>query len=221
MPPSEPPIPTMSQSPPRPPLGYCIAAILITWMGLLAAGLNLQWTAAPPVGDALRSSWLYTNIMLGFLWLLFWPAATLRGDPRPTWRSDLFFQWLAMLIGAVPALSLAAYLSATPANSIRAVIFTQGSFSIFAAALIALAKRYPRADAPSLAAFFLAAPATVGPVLYFLLYNFFGTLPTAWSIALPPMCIARAAQNADPPTLITAAVYLLTALLLFIPALRK
>ena len=212
------PGPTTPVGHPRPPVGYCVAAILMTWLGLLGAGLNLQWSAAPPTGDGLRSSWLYTNIMVGFLWLLFWPAAAMRGVPRASWRSDLLFQWLAMLIGAIPSLWLAAFFSGTPAGTIGSAAFTQLSFSIFSGSLIALARKYPGAGIQSFAAFFLAAPATVGPVFYFLLWNFFPTIPTGWSVALPPMCTARAAQLPAPSTLITAAAYLLIGCGVLIPA---
>jgi len=207
---------------PQAPLAYCIAAILMSCLGLLAAGLNATWSAAPPAGDALRSSWLYVNIAWLMLWLLVWPAAALRARPATiTWRGDLLVQWCAMLIGAIPALSLAALFSGIPAPTFLATAFAQLSFSLLAAALIAIAQKNPLPAIQTFAAFFLAASATAGPVLYFLLFNFFPRLPTAWSIALPPLCLARAAQAPDFPALLTSGIYLAIALLLFIPAFRR
>ena len=60
------------------PLGLCVAAVLWTSLGLVAAATGVRWGAAPPAGDhAFDAAWVYVHMLLMLAWLVLWPAAAL------------------------------------------------------------------------------------------------------------------------------------------------
>ncbi len=213
--------------PDRPSPVFCIAAIALTGLGLLAAGLGIKWGAAPPPGDALRSSWFYVNIMLLATWLVFWPAWPPRSNPPAGRAAQMLGQWSCLALGAIPALCVSAFLSGVTFRVAAAPLLMQLAFSLFAAGLLTFAHRTRRPSTAAAAACILSALALAGPVLLFIASNFFPKINGNWAAALPAICLSQtlspAASGSAMPhaPALAAATYALIGLILLLAARRK
>jgi hypothetical protein len=201
------------------PLTLSLASALLTTLGLAAVALGIQWGAAPPPGDALPFAWLYVNILWTLTWVVVWPAAALRPGAAPM---PLRWQWAAILVGAVPALGLAAFLSGTTLPMIAAMLALQLAAGLLVLGILRLHDTFPAAA--QILFTLLAAATLVGPVAAFLWTQFFPLGGRGWFRALPLLTVARTTEapragSSLPTSLwIVAAVYAAAGALLLLAA---
>ena len=190
----------------RYPLGLCLAAIVMTSLGLTAAALGIKWGAAPASGDALRNAWLYVHLMAAFTWLLVCPAAALRPSQGPFLsRSNLLWQFAALWTGMIPALATATLLTSPGAPLFASTIALQIALSLFVMGTLALSGRFASPTLHVLLATLLVILAVIGPIAAFLIAEFHPRTSTAWQQVLPPLALARATPTAG--TWLLAAAY--------------
>jgi hypothetical protein len=176
------------------PLTLSLASALLTALGLAAAALGVKWGAAPPPGDALASAWLFVNILWALGWIILWPAAALRPGSTPI---PLRWQWAAIVVGAIPSLGTAAYLSSVTLPRFAIMFALQLATGLLVAAILHLA-RFHRATRALCA--LLAALTLAGPIVAFLWTEFFPLAARGWFHALPLFVVAQAAQTPDAGT---------------------
>ena len=172
------------------PLALGIATIVMTSLGLAAAAWGIKWGSPPPPGDALRNAWLYVHVMWMLTWLIVWPAAALR--PRRGGMPTVW-QWAAILVGAIPAVGLAGFLSNVSGPMIGIMLALQIGASVLVAGLLKLHEWRP-AMAGTLAGL-LAAACALGPVAAFLWTQFFPLAWRGWFLGSPLLTVAQAAQQ--------------------------
>jgi len=178
----------------RYPLALSIASVLMTWLGLAAAAGGIKWGSPPPPGDALRAAWLYVHVMWMLMWLIVWPAAALRpAPPSSPRRSDvpLIWQWAGILVGAIPAVGLAGFLSNVTLPMAGIMLALQIGASVLVSGILQLHERMPTV-AGTLAGL-LAAAVALGPVAAFLGAQFFPLAWRGWFLGLPLLTVAQAA----------------------------
>jgi hypothetical protein len=186
------------------PLTLCLAATLVTGLGLIASAANLQWGASPPDPDALQLAWSYVNIAWIWTWLLVWPALALT-KPRPN-RSHLLFDFLVILTAAIPALTIAAFLSATPTTQLLPTLAVQLATGLFTLGTLA-----HRRLLPTLVAGFLATLAVVMPIMEYLWAEFFPAANQSWTRWMPLNAITAKDISYE-----IAAVYAILGIALFL-----
>jgi hypothetical protein len=174
----------MTHKPVHFPQGLCLAAILATGLGLTASAAGAQWGAAPKEPDALQMAWPYVNVAWMWTWLLVWPAIAL--DKSPADRSQLLFDFLILIVAAIPAIGIAAFLSGTPMSRLLRTLAVQLATGLFTGGVIGWRRRLPCA----LLAGFLATLAVVMPVAEYLWIEFFPTAPQIWTHWMPLNAIA-------------------------------
>ena len=172
------------------PLGLSLATVVMTSLGLAAAALGIKWGAAPPPGDALREAWLYVQVMGMLTWLIVWPAAALR--PRRG-EVPLIWQWAAIVVGAIPAVGLAGFLSNVTWPMIGIMLALQIGAGVLVAGILKLHEQRP-ALAGTLAGL-LAAAGVMGPVAAFVWTEFFPLAWRGWFLGLPLLTVAQAARQ--------------------------
>jgi hypothetical protein len=222
-------------APSRFPLGLCAAQIVVTSLGLSAAALGIRWGAAPPLpparGDALDLAWLYVNIMLLLGSLLVWPSIALsrfRNTPQleppllpPPFARLLLWDIAALIIGALPALGVAAFVSATPQWPLETTLVLQAAMMLFALGVLSCC--WGRGAWESAGAGLLGALALAGPVIVYFWLEFFPRAPDRWFVGVPPLALFRASSVTalSPELLWVAAAYAAVGLLLFILGARN
>jgi hypothetical protein len=169
------------------PLALSLTSALLTALGLMAAALGIQWGAAPPPGEALPCAWLDVNILWSLVCLIVWPAAALR-NPLP-----FRWQWAAILVGALPSLGIAAFLSGVTVLMIAAMLALQFAAVLMVAGILRLRFRFP--SVAHVLLILLTAATLAGPVAAFLWAEFFPLAPHGWLQALPLLAVAHAAQS--------------------------
>jgi hypothetical protein len=161
------------------PLTLCLAATFFTGLGLIASAANLQWGAAPPDPDALQLAWPYVNVAWMWTWLLVWPSIALH--PARGHRSTLLFDFLVILVAAIPSVSVASFLGGIPLRHMLPALLLQIATGILTLGILAWRRRVP----PALLAGLLAIFAVVMPVAEYLWMEFFPAAPQSWMQSLP------------------------------------
>jgi len=175
------------------PLGVSLTSVAMTSLGLTAAALGIKWGSPPPPGDALRAAWLYVHVMGMLTWLIVWPAAALR--PRRG-EAPLLWQGAAILVGDIPAVGLAGFLSNVTLPMIAIMLALQIGAGVLVMGILKLHEQTP-APAGALAGL-LAAAGVMGPVAAFVWIQFFPLAWRGWFLGLPLLTVARAAgQSAE------------------------
>jgi hypothetical protein len=161
-------------------LGLTITSILFTWAGLAAAALGVKWGNAPAPGDALREAWIYVAIMALLAVGVAWPMFARSCLPRPS----ALWQGGGLLIGAIPSLVVAAFLSGTSVETAAATIGILVGVAVLAAGGLSGGRLGPA---------LLAAWIAGGPVAAFIWQDFLGSASRAWIAVTPCIAISRAA----------------------------
>ncbi len=170
------------------PLGICIATLATTGVGLWAALASVQWGAGQPRADALAFGLNYVNLALGAIWFLVWPAAIYRqGVSNDIIPSRLRLQILTILISAIPAMGIAAWLSMATTNELAQSIGLQLSFAFFSFGLLAFGRRstcWQISIASVLAFLYLAMPAVA-----YLQLEFLPAISSHWMRVIPALAL--------------------------------
>ena len=156
------------------PLFLTLLAIVATWVALAAAALNVQWGAAPPArdGNTFPWAWGYVQVAAGLVFVLGWPAYALRPGQQAFFTGrNLLWQWGALGVGMVPAMTSAAVLSAVSLGTIAGGLVLLVGVSGLAMGLLWVAGRFPRSS-PWVVTFLVVVTIVV-PIGGFVLHEFF------------------------------------------------
>jgi hypothetical protein len=178
-----------SADPRRFPLGVALAGVLGSGAGLVISALGTQWGAATPEPDALEWSWTYVNVAMVWTWLLIWPAVGL----RRTWIDKAMLAWDlgVLLVTAVPAMGMAAFLTGVPAGMVWMAAGLQISVGALAMGVMA----WRRLLGSGLTAAVLAMLGVALPVIGYLWMEFFPAAVQGWRAFIPVVAAARVAEN--------------------------
>jgi hypothetical protein len=169
------------------PLGIASAGIVATGLGLVVSAMGVQWGASPPAPDALQMSWVYVNVALVWTWLLAWPALGLK---RPQGgRLVLAWDFAALLVAAIPAMGIAAFLSGVNERMAWMATALQLAVGIFAMGAMA----WRRFAGAGFVAGLLTAVGAALPVMGYAWAEFFPAASQAWRAFIPAVAAARIA----------------------------
>ncbi|HVX87155.1 MAG TPA: hypothetical protein VH253_20390 [Phycisphaerae bacterium] len=186
------------------PTGLCAGAIACTGVALILASLDVRWGVGASGADGLTRAWRYVNVALGMVWLALWPALAVRerGEGRMVrrdadpgrWRPLLEF--LAIAIGALPALGIAAAVG-WPAEgragwlNVAQTAAVQGAVGLLAAGVLSWRGR----PAGRALAGILPALAFALPLAAFVLSQFYPAGDGPWEAFVPLLAMGRAANG--------------------------
>jgi hypothetical protein len=185
------------------PLGLCLAGLIVSGLGLSACVLGVQWGPATGESEILDRAWLYVNLSVALLTLLVWPALRLRGTPHPadspqpreTLAASLW-ELCTLAIAVIPALGVAAWLSATPGWSLARMIALQLGFATLGLGAVAW-RKHPRWHAAI--AGLLVLLTLILPLLAYLQAEFAPAASRAWFAATPLLTVVDVATNSTAP----------------------
>lgn len=115
------------------PLITALAGSGVTWLGLAAAAAGWRWTSQTHNGPAWDHAWLYTNMTLAMCLFVIFPAICPIGSSTTIQmrQRDLIAHGLALLLAAVPILTLAAWFNHIAISAAIDALFVQAAFAIF------------------------------------------------------------------------------------------
>lgn len=179
-------------------LPICLAGLIVSGLGLSACVLGVQWGPATGETEILDRAWLYVNFSIALLTLLVWPALRLRGAPQPreTFAARVW-ELCTLAIAVVPALGVAAWLSATPGWSLARMLTLQLGFAILGLGATAW-RRHTRWHATI--AGLLVLLTLILPLLAYLQAEFAPAASRAWFIAAPLLTVVDVATDSHAAT---------------------
>jgi hypothetical protein len=171
------------------PLGLCMAAVITTGAGLAASACGLRWGAGSGTTDALDCAWLYVNVAMMWTILALWPAIAMgRGAGL---RRSLFQDFAVLVVAAIPAMSVAAFLGGVSLSTAWSVMTVHVGAVTFAAGVMAWRGRM----APAVLTGFLGGLAMVMPMVAYACAEFFPRTGHGWMVLVPMLLIRRVANE--------------------------
>jgi hypothetical protein len=173
------------------PLGLCIATVVVTGLGLVFSAGNASWAGD---GNALDEAWRYVNVALGAVWLVVWPAAALglsMGAPRRPGRASVVRELLAILMGATPAVVVAAAVAWPGWQTLWQAAALQGAVALLALGVVTWRAR----RIGGLLGTLLMAMALGLPLAGYVAAEFYPAASGNWRAFIPLAALYRAADG--------------------------
>lgn len=179
-----------------------MTSLVMTGAALTLALLAVQWGPGAPNPDALGDAFSYVMVALAGVWCLAWPAK--RGGGAG-WGD-----WLAIVIGAVPAVAVGWFLADVSWRGLGYAAALQAALGVLALGVLALRGQSPTRQA--WLALVLAGYLLAGPMLAYLQKEFLPRLSEPlgdYAFCLPAIVLSQGAPS-------TTALWLLVAVWLVI-----